>query len=43
LLAIFLLGQLLSVKEWVGFIVILLSVLTFEILSGTESDKPKNL
>jgi len=43
LLAIFLLGQLLSVKEWVGFIVILLSVLTFEILSGTERDKPKNL
>lgn len=42
LLAIFLLGQLLSVKEWVGFIVILLSVLTFEILSGTERDKPKN-
>ena len=43
LLAIFLLGQLLSIKEWVGFIVILLSVLTFEILSGTERDKPKNL
>ena len=43
LLAIFLLGQRLSVKEWVGFIVILLSVLTFEILSGTERDKPKNL
>ena len=43
LLAIFLLGQLLSVKEWVGFIVILLSVLTFEILSGTERDKPENL
>ena len=43
LLAIFLLGQLLSIKEWVGFIVILLSVLIFEILSGTERDKPKNL
>ena len=43
LLAILLLGQLLSIKEWVGFIVILLSVLIFEILSNTERDKPKNM
>ena len=43
LLAIFLLGQLLSIKEWVGFIVILLSVLIFEILSNTERVKPKNM
>ena len=43
LLAILLLGQLLSIKEWVGFIMILLSVLIFEILSNTERDKPKNM
>ncbi len=43
LLAIFLLGQLLSTKEWVGFFIILSSVLTFEILSRTKRDKPKNL
>ena len=43
LLAILLLGQLLSIKEWVGFIVILLSVLIFEILSNTERDEPKNM
>ena len=43
LLAILLLGQLLSVKEWVGFIVILLSVLIFEILSNTKRDDPKNM
>ena len=43
LLAIFLLGQLLSIKEWAGFILILLSVLIFEILSDNERDKPKNL
>ena len=43
LLAIFLLGQLLSIKEWAGFFVILLSVLIFEILSGTERDNPTNL
>ena len=43
LLAIILLGQLLSIKEWVGFIVILLSVLIFEILSNTKRDDPKNM
>ena len=43
LLAILLLGQLLFIKEWVGFIVILLSVLIFEILSNTERHKPKNM
>ena len=43
LLAIFLLGQLLSTKEWVGFFIILLSVLIFEILSGTKRDNSTNL
>jgi drug/metabolite transporter (DMT)-like permease len=43
LLAIFLLGQLLSIKEWFGFFVILLSVLIFEILSGTKRNSPTNL
>ncbi|MEK9570826.1 MAG: DMT family transporter, partial [Paracoccaceae bacterium] len=36
LLAILLLGQLLSIKEWAGFFVILSSVLIFEILSGAK-------
>ena len=43
LLAIVLLGQLLSIKEWVGFFIILLSVLIFEIFAGTERDNPTNL
>ena len=43
LLAIFLLGQLLSIKEWFGFFVILLSVLIFEILSATKRNSPTNL
>ena len=43
LLAIFLLGQLLSIKEWFGFFVILLSVLIFEILSSTKRNSPTNL
>ena len=43
LLAIFLLDQFLSIKEWFGFFVILLSVLVFEILSGTRRDSPTNL
>ena len=42
LLAIFLLGQLLSTKEWLGFFVILLSVLIFEISSGIKRDNPTN-
>ena len=42
-LAIFLLGQLLSIQEWVGFFVVLLSVLIFEILNDTERDNPKNM
>ena len=43
LLAIFLLDQLLSTKEWVGFLIILSSVIIFEILSGTKRDDPQNL
>ena len=43
LLAIFLLGQLLSIKEWVGFFVILSSVFIFEILSGAKRENTKNL
>ena len=43
LLAIFLLGQLLSIKEWAGFFVILSSVLIFEILSGAKRDNTTNL
>ena len=43
LLAIFLLGQLLSTKEWIGFFIILSSVLIFEILSGTTRNNPQNL
>ena len=43
LLAIFLLGQLLSIKEWVGFFVILSSVLIFEILSDVKRDNTTNL
>ena len=43
LLAILLLGQLLSVKEWFGFLIILSSVLIFETLSGAKRDKPTNL
>ena len=42
LLAIFLLGQLLSIKEWVGFIIIFSSVLIFEILSGSKRENPTN-
>ena len=42
LLAILLLGQLLSVKEWAGFFVILSSVLIFEILSGAKRDNTTN-
>ena len=42
LLAILLLGQLLSIKEWVGFFVILSSVLIFEILSGAKRDNTTN-
>ena len=42
LLAIFLLGQLLSIKEWVGFLIIFSSVLIFEILSGSKREKPTN-
>ena len=43
LLATFLLGQLLSTKEWIGFFIILSSVLIFEILSGTKRNNPQNL
>ena len=43
LLAILLLGQLLSIKEWAGFFVILSSVLIFEILSGAKRDNTTNL
>ena len=43
LLAIVLLDQLLSLKEWAGFFIILLSVLIFEILSGTKRESPTNL
>ena len=43
LLASFLLGQLLSTKEWIGFFIILSSVLIFEILSGTKRNNPHNL
>ena len=43
LLAILLLGQLLTVKEWFGFLIILSSVLIFETLSGAKRDKPTNL
>jgi len=42
LLAILLLGQLLSIKEWVGFFVILSSVLIFEILSDAKRDNTTN-
>ena len=42
LLAILLLGQLLSTKEWAGFFVILSSVLIFEILSGAKRDNTTN-
>jgi drug/metabolite transporter (DMT)-like permease len=42
LLAILLLGQLLSIKEWAGFFVILSSVLIFEILSGAKQDNTTN-
>ena len=42
LLAILLLGQLLSIKEWVGFFVILSSVFIFEILSGAKRDNTTN-
>ncbi len=42
LLAILLLGQLLSIKEWAGFFVILSSVLIFEILSGAKRDNTTN-
>ena len=42
LLAILLLGQLLSIKEWVGFFVILSSVLIFEILSGAKRNNTTN-
>ena len=42
LLAIVLLGQLLSTKEWAGFFVILSSVLIFEILSGAKRDNTTN-
>ena len=42
LLAILLLGQLLSIKEWFGFFVILSSVLIFEILSGAKRDNTTN-
>ena len=42
LLAIFLLDQLLSIKEWVGFLIIFSSVLIFEILSGSKTDNPTN-
>ena len=42
LLAILLLGQLLSIKEWVGFFVILSSVFIFEILSGAKRDNATN-
>ena len=43
LLAILLLGQLLSIKEWIGFSTIFLSVLIFETLSGANRDNPANL
>ena len=42
LLAILLLGQLLSIKECVGFFVILSSVFIFEILSGAKRDNATN-
>jgi drug/metabolite transporter (DMT)-like permease len=42
LLAILLLDQLLSTKEWAGFFVILSSVLIFEILSGAKQDNTTN-
>ena len=42
LLAILLLDQLLSTKEWAGFFVILSSVLIFEILSGAKRDNTTN-
>ena len=42
LLAILLLGQLLSIKEWAGFFVILSSVLIFEILRGAKRDNTTN-
>ena len=42
LLAIFLLGQLLSIKEWVGFFIIFSSVLIFEILSGSKRENLTN-